>query len=82
MTLSRVYRLLRSHQPTYMRMEVWQSLVYCGGLENRCPERDLGFESLSLRQERTTINSYLGVGPCLSLMLEYPSGDGAGLISQ
>ena len=26
-------------------------VVECGGLENRCPSRDRGFESLSLRKE-------------------------------
>ena len=26
-------------------------MAECGGLENRCPERDRGFESSSLRQE-------------------------------
>ena len=31
-------------------------------------------KSLAAHQERTTINSYLGVGPCLSLMLEYVNG--------
>ena len=35
------------------RIERWRDVrvVEGGGLENRCPERDRGFESYSLRQE-------------------------------
>jgi hypothetical protein len=39
--------------PLCYRVERWRDVrvVEGGGLENRCPERDRGFESYSLRQE-------------------------------